>query len=243
MSGRHSWGCELTRIESVKQALEITWTNLRSEMRKMTPFAEVRPANGFFKYTQDKTAVRVDVAPVSFRLKEKPQADKAKLFVTVAGYMVFESAGEDSFRIIRFATRVGYFLEKTETLLKHVYGVHYDYDDKNVAHPVFHSQMAPMTGFMERINADYHRKFSETEDCVGQLLANVRIPTAQMDAFAVFLQLFSDHFVSSSSDSAAKAAYKKSGELCGRFHGACPDVPRLKNAIVRQSFRPQHWYG
>src|SRR5262249_4429006 len=86
-----------------------------------------------------------------------------------------------SWIIIRFATRVGYFMEENETLLKHVYGVHYDYDDRNIAHPVFHSQMAPMTEFRERINVDYNRKFGETEDCVRRLLTNVRIPTAQMD--------------------------------------------------------------
>ncbi len=181
--------------------------------------------------------------PISFRIKEKPQSTKAYLYVTVDGSMDLEDASHKSLRIVRFSTRAGYFLEKDATHLKHVYGVHYDFDDKLVAHPVFHSQMAPMIEFVQPINDAYHRNFDDVDNCVEPLLANVRIPTAQMDVFAVFLQLLSDHFVNSKSKDNDLGAYKKSVALCGSFNSAFPHVPRLKKAIEQQCFRPQHWYG
>src|SRR3954470_1271680 len=98
-------------------------------MKKMVPFAEVRPpmAGDIFRYSQKVNAVRVDIAPISFRIKEKPQSNKAELYVIVDGSMDFEGASQELLRVIRFSTRAGYFLQKTETTLRHVYGVHYDY--------------------------------------------------------------------------------------------------------------------
>lgn len=210
----------------------------------MVPFAQVRPsdASTIFRYAQQGTTVHVDIVPTCFLVKEKPQSNTAKLFVTVAGSMNFQAADNDVLRIIHFATRVGYFKEIDASNLKHVYGIHYDYDDKTIAHPIFHSQMAPMAEFKDRINEAYHKNFDIADDCVTPLLSNIRIPTAQMDVFAVFLQLFSDHFVNESSGRDALDAYRRSIELCSIFEGS-GSASCLKKAMDRRSFHSQHWYN
>jgi hypothetical protein len=102
--------------------------------------------------------------------------------------------------------------------------------------------MAPMTQFKDQINKSYGRQFDVVEDCLKNVLPNVRIPTAQMDAFAVFLQLFSDHFVNAKSDKKALGAYWKSIKICSFFEGAC-SAACLQQAFIQQSLRSQHWYS
>jgi hypothetical protein len=139
MSGRHSWGYKLTSIALVKKSLGRAWDELKHEMKGVVPSSDVRPsrADDIFRYSQEGSGVRVEITPVSFRIKEKPQSNTADLFVTIEGNMVFENSN-DLLRVIRFHTRAGYFLEKAHGL-RHVYGVHYDHDDCLVAHPIFHS--------------------------------------------------------------------------------------------------------
>lgn len=174
-------------------------------------------------------------------MKEKPYSVQPELYVVVAGDISFKVEEGEKFRAVQSHSRVGYFL-KSQGSLAHVYGVHYDFDDKLIAHPVFHSQMAPMMDLSENINTAWNEKLTVTSNYVQHLLANVRIPTAQMDAFSVFLQLCSDHLVNSKSVKVQTSAYQAALRACSFFQSAYPDIPRLQAAVDQKCFRPHHWY-
>lgn len=99
-----------------------------------------------------------------------------------------------------------------------------------------------MEAFCENINLAWKKDFTVTANHVQNVLANVRIPSAQMDAFAVFLQLCSDHLVNSKSVKTQTTAYQAALRICSFYNGAFPEIPRMQSAIEQTCFRPQHWY-
>jgi len=72
------------------------------------------------------------------------------LYVVVAGLIYFRPDDGGTFCVVESKTRVAYFL-KRRGQLEHLYGVHHNFDATHVAHPVFHSQMAPMMEHHENI--------------------------------------------------------------------------------------------
>ena len=81
-----------------------------------------------------------------------------------------------------FATNIGYFRE-TDDKIEHVYGAHFDFDPKLVAHPVFQSHIASHMGLFEVVRR-HHLNVMELQpdaDLMARVLGNIRLPTAQMD--------------------------------------------------------------
>ena len=208
----------------------------------MASFVQVRPsaAEEVFRCAADGDGVRVEVGPVCFQIKEKPQANKAELFVAVNGWFRLSTEG-GALRSGGYHTQVGYF-RLSEGKLEHVYGIHHDFDPELIAHPVYHAQMAPMIELADPIRDHFNLNVDLAGDYVTPILANVRLPTARMDVFAVFMQLCSDHLINSESQKAQVRAYKAAITTCGFFEGACGTIPRLGAAFANQSLRPQHWY-
>ena len=231
-----------SNLHALKRLIELAWVELQAKVKAMGASCAVRPnqAGDVFQYA-DGDPIVVTIQPVTFLLKEKPYSVQPELYVVVEGSISFKLDNERKFRAVRSHTRVGYFLRSHGTL-SHVYGVHYDFDDKLIAHPVFHSQMAPMMDLSENINTAWKEKFTVTSNHVQHLLANVRIPTAQMDAFSVFLQLCSDHLVNSKSVKVQTSAYQAAIKACSFYQSAYADIPRLHAAVDQKCFRPQHWY-
>jgi hypothetical protein len=242
-SGRHSWGSEMpASVPNVQNLVANRWKSFRAKMKSMVSFADVKPsrAEEVFKYIQNGDTVLVQVGPVCFKVTEKPRQSIANLFIAVTGEVTFEGDAAE-LRAKKFHTKVGYFLQVRERL-KHRYGVHYDYDDELIAHPVYHSQMAPMTHLSNEVNKLYHTSLEVDENPVTLILANVRIPTAQMDPFAVFMQVCADHLVNKESQSGQKSAFRQAVGHLSFFEGACGNLPRFARALNKRSLRPQHWY-
>lgn len=216
-------------------------------MKRLKPFADVKPskAEEIFRYTQnaETATLEVDVRPVTFRLTEKPQNNKADLYVTVSGRICFSEAADGRLLTVHYKTQAGYFRQHPDeaSKLKHVFGVHYDFDG-NIAHPIFHSQMAPMLQFKEAINRSFSKDFRDIENCIDPILANVRIPTAQMDPFAVFLQLCSDHLINEKTERSSASHYTQAIAACDFFDGACVGLAGFNRALERRHIKSQHWY-
>lgn len=219
-----------------------TWNNLQAELKVLTGIAKPQSAGDVFKYEENSNGVTVTVAPVTFWLKEKAKGRPA-IYVTVNGELRFSpTCSKNDLRTSRFKTAVGYFREINSTKLKHVFGVHYDHEPKLPAHPVYHSQMAPMLGFVNDINSAYATKYVEVEDSVKDLMRNVRIPTAQMDVFSVFLQLAGDHLLSEASPAANMKAFDRLRSAVSIFRSDPDASPMLATATQESCFRSYHWY-
>lgn len=150
----------------------------------MASFAQVRPsaAEDVFRYSIDGDGVRVEIVPVCFQLKEKPQSDKAELYVTVAGWVKLATEN-DQLRSSGYSTRVGYF-RLSEGKLEHVYGIHHDFDPDLIAHPVYHAQMAPMIELADPVRDLFNLDVGPPEDFVTPILGSK--PNQQLEVRPVF---------------------------------------------------------
>lgn len=96
-----------------------------------------------------------------------------------------------------FSTRVGYF-RRVPGLLEHVFGAHYDFSRDELGHPAFHGQMRSFSTFSTHVHEQYGIE-GGVSDYLAGVLKTVRLPTAQMDMFSLFLQLCADHLLYSGS--------------------------------------------
>ena len=188
--------------------------------------------------------VKLDCGPAVFNLCEKANG-MPEMYVVVEGSIcVRESAGNgDSLQTMWFGTRVGYFRQK-RSRLEHVYGVHYDMDERGGGHPVFHAQMGPVMNFAATIQ-DQFRLGVDPVNCVGPVLRNVRTPTAQMDFFSVCTQLCADHLMTvnpSASDQRVADAFDDVRSACCFLQGAAHRLPYLNSGGAPNCYRSSHWY-
>ena len=88
-----------------------------------------------------------------------------------------------------------------------------------------------MARFVGDINAAHHRRFADVvpaDNLVQGLLSNVRIPTAHMDVFSVFLQVLGDHLVSEASDPEKSSSLNRVREAVSAFQSDPEAAIRLK---------------
>jgi len=232
-------------IPMIEARVRLAWESFYAELVKMGGDARPKQAADIFVTQPNGNDIEVTVKPVSFRVKEKASHSSASIFVTVTGNILFaDNSTRDDLRANGFATRVGYFREIADKKLKHVYGVHYDFDDERPAHPIFHCQISSMAAYVDHINSAHHRQFDaigDGDDLVKGLLGNVRIPTAHMDPFSVFLQVIGDHLVSEVNDD-GRVAFVRAQEAMSGIRSETAQTCRLSLALEQRCFRSGHWY-
>jgi hypothetical protein len=226
------------------------WDDLRTEIERMQATAEVYPENGnevFKPIAAPATSVGFEIGPVVFNLPERANSTSIDLFVVVGGRLSFDRRlFQSSHQLVTdsFASHIGYFRGKSRTLT-HVFGAHYDLARNEVGHPVFHAQLKSFSNqYAEVVRKYFNSRFGddEVDDPVKRLLRTVRVPTAQMDVFSIFVQLCADHLLSKDSGSEEKRAFNsllRKGEFCqgAAFRAAGPNDPEAP-----QCFRSRHWY-
>jgi hypothetical protein len=126
--------------------------------------------------------------------------------------------------------------------LSHVYGAHYDMDEVLPGHPVFHSQMTSQMSYLSTITDLFHQSYAKCDDLAAGLLANVRTPTAQMDAFSVITQIGADHLLSERSAVEVLTAFQTLRAACDFFVGAGGRLPYLNAEGPSRCYRSTHWY-
>ena len=188
---------------------------------------------------------KLDCGPVVFDLWERAYSNNV-IFVVVEGSICVQegSRGNGSLETMGFGTKVGYFRFKHDRL-EHVYGVHYDMDERGEGHPVFHAQLGPAKNMASAIHDQFHLD-TKLCDHVGPILRNVRTPTAQMDFFSVFTQLCADHLMSigqTDSDPQVAVAFDRVRSACRFLQGAAHRLTYLNSGIAPNCYRSSHWYG
>jgi hypothetical protein len=224
------------------------WNDVTAELPRLHPAAEVKPVDGYAIF-QTATSESPDVAsfeirPVVFNFPERgSHRENDELFVVVKGRLSFgrQELMETGRLVVHdFGTQVGYFRRKNHALT-HVYGAHYDFALDEVGHPVFHAQMSSFLELSACIVEQYGYD-GEAHDSVAGVLRSVRVPTAQLDAFSLFVQICADHLIFSKSGPEEKAAFNSLVAKSMFCQGAAGRVARLSTDEARVCYRAPRWY-
>ena len=225
--------------------LGMAWTNNVQQMQRMHQATDVRPRAPDQVFSAKDGAdgtLRVDCGPAVFRLSEKA-GGPPNIFVGVEGWISVRESGRRDVPLCTtdFGTRVAYFRSKGDGLA-HVYGVHYDMDESGAGHPVFHSQFRTMTELYDPVREQFGVR-GGVEDYVGEVLRNVRTPTAQMDFFSVFTQLCADHLMRAKQPKGqVSGAFGRIRSACDFMVGAAHWFSGLNSPSAAECYRSRHWY-
>lgn len=236
---RHAW--------RVQQRVDTAWQAVMSGIQTMYPASVVRPAQSADAFELDAGVgddeVKFVVKPIVLNVPERATHQDSNLYVAIKGWLSFEGPDFQAvpLRTKSFGTEVAYFRSKVGAL-EHVYGAHYDLDEHAAGHPVFHAQVAPQMGMLPAVNDRFGKNFQNVEDLVRKVLPNVRTPSAQMDVFAVMLQVSADHLIHSGSPPNVIEAFNRMRESCEFFIGAAHRLPALNQLPATHCFRSTHWY-
>jgi hypothetical protein len=207
----------------------------------------VRPAQPLDAFELDNMVgddeVKFNIKPIVFNVPERATHQDSNLYVAIKGWLSFEGPDFQALplRTKSFGTEVAYFRSKAN-VLEHVYGAHYDLDEQRNGHPVFHAQVSPQMGMLPFVNERFGKNFENVEDLVRKVLPNVRMPSAQMDVFAVMLQICADHLIHSGSPPNVVEAFNKMRGACEFFIGAAHRMPYLNGLPATHCYRSTHWY-
>lgn len=231
----------------ILRALVSQWEHLKAEIQRLNSSVVIRPSDGFAIFRPvsggEPELASFDLARVVFNLPERADHSSTDLFVAVEGQLAFmrsEDGGRESLATHSFATKVAYF-RRSANCLMHVYGAHYDFSLNEVGHPVFHGQMRSYPELAEGIRQHFDINYKMIDNVKG-LLRTVRVPTAQMDAFSLFVQLCADHLLYSRSSADEKKAFNSLLQRSAFCQGAAFQVPRLETQEACTCYRARHWY-
>lgn len=234
---------------AILQRMHNQWRETKAALASFSGSPIVRPDNEWdlLHHTGATTGdvLHFELRPVVFHLPERPNRLFPNLFVAAQGRIAIENGDcdhdSDSLVTHNFSTEVGYFRQK-DGGLEHVFGAHYDFARDEVGHPAFHAQMK---SFADDFAPLIVREFGVAgiqDDHVEGILQGVRLPTAQMDFFSFFLQVFADHLLWANSSVAEKSAFNLLLQESIRLKGAAWRVPRLAMPPAPQCYRAGHWY-
>ena len=230
-------------------SLYTAWTKKIQGMQRMDQGTMVRPSTPqqVIRVDQEVTGsiAKLDCGAAVFKLSERANA-VPQMYVVVEGSICVRASDSTgtAFQTMGFRTRVGYFRSKGDRL-KHVYGVHYDMDERGDGHPVFHAQLRPAREFASVIQKEFQLN-AELDDHVQPMLRNVRTPTAQMDFFSVCTQLCADHLMRGNptdNHPDVIAAFAGVRSACDFLQGAAHGMTYLNDGRAAGCYRSYHWYG
>lgn len=231
-------------------SLRSAWRKKIHGMQSMNQVAMVRPTDSqqVIRVDQQVTGAiaKLDCGAAVFKLSERANAGPPIYVVVEGSICVRESDSTgSSLQTMGFGTRVGYFRLKGDRL-EHVYGVHYDMDERRDGHPVFHAQLGrAREEFASAIRNEFHLD-AQLVDRVRPMLRNVRMPTAQMDFFSVCTQLCADHLISgipTDNHQEVMDAFDGVRSACDFLQGAAHGMTYLNRGRAPGCYRSYHWYG
>lgn len=239
----------MNQIESRGQRLLIDqWNAMKAKLDQLGQHV-VRPDDGYriFRLMEDDPRTPAGhiaywVDPVVFQVPERADDLSNNMFIVVQGRIYLDHDAlktEKMLKTMNFGTEVGYFRFKNDKL-NHVYGAHYDFSFNEVGHPVFHAQMGSFNDCSVVVSANYDGIDAESDDHMGKVLRNVRLPTAQMDFFGVVLQIAADHLINKFSSEEQKRTFEALCEISKGVLGAAHRWSELNGA--GSCMRARHWY-
>ena len=233
---------------TAKNTINRAWSAVYARIRRLDSNVTIKPkmsADIFVIDDQVQDGIHFKIKPIVLTVPQKIASRSGRrLYVVVEGKIVFTPEQRSGlFTTSSFATNIGYFRE-TGDKIQHVYGAHFDFEPNLVAHPVFHSQIASNIGLFDVVRR-YHYNIMELQpgpDLMKQVLGNVRLPTAQMDFFAVLLQVCSDHLINGNLDKSQHSDYEKLRKDSSFFLGYGANHTGLLNSRSDKCHRSPYWY-
>ena len=231
----------------VRQQVQTAWTDAIYHFRRISQSVTVRPQTAEEIFELDRNApdnvVKLSVAPTVFYINERASRPGPNLFIVVGGWLSFEGPNfrQQPFLTSDFGTQVAYFRSKQDSL-DHIFGAHYDMDERDYRHPVFHAQLA---SHMEA--AGHVRELFSQDQQITDNMRNVfrtaRIPTAQMDIFSVLVQICADHLIGPQPAPATTSAFVDLKKTVGLLVGAAHKINYLNSPPGSSCYRATHWYN
>lgn len=235
----------MTPIELRGQRLLVEqWSTVITQLGRLN-LPDARPSDGhriftLLEWPKIPGQVAFTVNPVTFNVPERADG-AANIYIVAKGRIYLDEVALRTQRMLKtvsFATEVAYF-RMSSGRLNHVYGAHYDFSLGEIGHPIFHAQMKSFNDCGQLVS-DAFTLDCESDDHMGKILRTVRVPTAQMDFFALVLQICADHLMSKNSsdeqleifEDLRKASYSIQG--AGHLWTQLTDAPPC--------MRTQHWY-
>jgi len=231
---------------AILRRLTEQWRELLGELQRLNQVAEVRPADDdVFQPLNEggAEAAFFELKPVVFNLPERATHANNDLYVVVQGRLAFQRQEFTEHRRLlthSFSTQTAYFRRKTDSL-DHIFGAHYDFAKDELGHPAFHVQMKSFAEMAAHVRERY-RLDLQVKDVVKGVLKTVRIPTAQMDVFSLFVQICADHLLHSESSTDQVRAFDTLLSKSKFCQGAGFQVPRMGTAEAIECYRARHWY-
>ena len=235
----------MTPIElKARNLLVCQWANVLTQLERLS-LPEARPIDGYqifdlIDHPKVDGQIGFNIAPVTFKVPERAHGSPDMYIVAQGRIYLDQAAIKESKKLktVRFATEVGYFRMATGEL-NHVYGAHYDFSFNEIGHPVFHAQMKSYNERGQWVS-DAFQLDCESKDHMAHVLRTVRLPTAQMDFFALVLQICADHLMSKDSGVEQREAFENLRKVNHSIQGAGHLWGRLVDAP--SCMRSQHWY-
>lgn len=216
---------------------------MSTALEQLYAAADVRPNDGYriFEIAESEMAdVAVfNIRPLVFNLPERADDTNTDLFVVVEGRLELSCDG-DQLLTQGFSTKAAYF-RRTEAILAHIYGAHYDFALDEIGHPIFHMQMRSFIELERYVRENYTIR-ADSEDCMSGVLRNVRLPSAQMDIFSFFIQICADHLLFERSGKEERAVFNGLLKKSESLKGAGFKSLKLNSDSTRSCFRASHWY-
>ena len=224
------------------------WMFFSGLLREANPGVDIKPDDSLraFQMREPPHAglAVFDIGPLVFKVPEQPSRRMKFIYIVVKGRLELqqdEDGSADNYLTHSFSTESGYFREKHDRLV-HVYGAHYDFAPDEIGHPAFHVQVKNFQKFSQDVVDKYSLNLTDDADGLGNVIKNVRVPTAQMDVFSLFLQIFADHLVSSSSEQTIRDNFRRLLERSGWLRGAAGRANELASKDAGSCYRSRHWY-
>ena len=231
----------------VQQQVRNAWDDAIHRLQQISQATTVRPTSSSQIIALDQKVpsdvVKLIIGPVVFNLCERPNQSQARLFIVMQGWLSFQGPNfrAKPFQTRDFGTAVAYFRFKSNQL-DHIFGAHYDIDEHDYRHPVFHGQLTPKMDFGSHVQ-DHFQHDCQIVNRMGNILRTVRIPTAQMDVFSVLIQICADHLIGQSPAPSVTKAFQQMRTACDFFTGAAHRMTFLNTAPATACYRSTHWYN
>ena len=221
------------------------WNQFIYHLKQISNTSIVHPGhNEIFSVDQSEpNLVNLTVGPIVFNVSERAKRPaRVNLFIVVEGWLTLLVSDQNTkFRTNNFGTKVAYFRSK-EDRLEHIFGAHYDMDECDYRHPVFHAQMDCRVEDSTHIEKYFRNNWQITNRMSG-VFRGARIPTAQMDVFSVFTQICADHLVGEQPTQTVNNAFQEMKSASYFFVGAGHKVDYLNTPLASKCYRATHWYN
>jgi hypothetical protein len=223
------------------------WNNVMTHLEKLR-LPAARPDDGYRIFSlieHPKVAGQIgfEVAPVTFNVPERAYASP-DIFIVAKGRIYLDEDAlktQKALKTVNFATEVGYFRKsKTKAELDHIYGAHYDFSFDEIGHPIFHAQMKSYNERACYVTEEFQLDCT-SNDLIKHVLRTVRLPIAQMDFFALVLQICADHLMSKDSPPEEIEAFADLRKVSRAIQGAGHLCANLSAAPP--CMRSVHWYS